>query len=205
VRLVNDAVSGSGAEDPIEDASPATGASARSNEGWLRELMVRYQQGDAAAVETLVTNLSPALLRFCWGAGMSRSDAEDVLQDCWLRIHRGRHTYLPSEPLLPWIFAVARHTRLDAYRRRRRLGTREILVAEGPEPASVAPSPENDVMDLVNRLPDGQREVIVMLKVVGMSLEEVAAATASTAGAIKQKAHRAYAALRRMLEAGSSV
>ena len=200
VRLVNDVLSPSGTENRIEGTAPA-----RHNEGWLRELMVRYQQGDAAAVETLVTNLSPALLRFCWGAGMSRSDAEDVLQDCWLRIHRARHTYLPSEPLLPWIFAVARHTRLDAYRRRRRLGTREVLVAEGPEPASVAPSPENDVMDLVNRLPDGQREVIVMLKVVGMSLEEVAGATSSTAGAIKQKAHRAYAALRRMLAGGSSV
>ena len=136
---------------------------------------------------------------------MSRSDAEDLLQDCWLRIHRARHTYLSSEPLLPWIFAVARHTRLDAYRRRRRIGAREVLVAEGPEPASAAPPPENDVMDLVNRLPDSQREVIVMLKVVGMSLEEVAAATSSTVGAIKQKAHRAYAALRRMLVAGSKV
>lgn len=195
MRLVNE----------LADASPATSASARPSEGWLRDLMVRYQQGDAAAVEMLVTNLSPALLRFCWGAGMSRSDAEDVLQDCWLRIHRARHTYLSSEPLLPWIFAVARHTRLDAYRRRRRLETREVLIAEGPEPASAALSPENDVMDLVNRLPDGQREVIVMLKVIGMSLEEVAGATSSTAGAIKQKAHRAYAALRRMLAGGSSV
>ena len=136
---------------------------------------------------------------------MSRSDAEDLLQDCWLRIHRARHTYRSSEPLLPWIFAVARHTRLDAYRRRRRLGSREVLVAENPEPASPTSPPEHDVMDLVNRLPDGQREVIVMLKVVGMSLEEVAAATSSTAGAVKQKAHRAYAALRRMLAAGSSV
>ena len=205
VRPVNDFISNSGTDNRIADAAPVAGAGARTNEGWLRELMVRYQQGDAAAVETLVANLSPALLRFCWGAGMSRSDAEDLLQDCWLRIHRARHTYLPSEPLLPWIFAVARHTRLDAYRRRRRLGSREVLVAVSPEPASAAPAPESAVMDLVNRLPDGQREVIVMLKVMGMSLEEVAAATSSTVGAIKQKAHRAYAAVRRMLAAGSLV
>jgi RNA polymerase sigma-70 factor (ECF subfamily) len=200
MRLANEAISSSGTEDRVEDTAPS-----RPNEGRLRDLMVRYQQGDPAAVETLVTSLSPALLRFCWGAGMSRSDAEDLLQDCWLRIHRARHTYRSSEPLLPWIFAVARHTRLDAYRRRRRLGSREVLVAENPEPGSPTPPPEHDVMDLVNRLPDGQREVIVMLKVVGMSLEEVAGATSSTAGAVKQKAHRAYAALRRMLAAGSSV
>ena len=175
------------------------GMQANQSEDQLRNLMVRYQQGDAAAVETLVRNLSPALLRFCSGPGMSRPDAEDLLQDCWLRIHRARHTYLPSEPLLPWIFAVARHTRQDAYRRRRRLESREVLVAGTPEPVGSAPAPGSGVMELVNRLPDSQREVIVMLKVVGMSLEEVARATSSTAGAIKQKAHRAYAALRSML------
>jgi RNA polymerase sigma-70 factor (ECF subfamily) len=161
--------------------------------------MVRYQRGDAAAVEALVTNLSPALLRFCSGPGMSRSDAEDLLQDCWLRIHRARHTYLASEPLLPWIFAVARYTRLDAYRHRRRLGSREVPMVGTPEPAAAAPMPGSGLMELVDRLPDGQREVILMLKVVGMSLEEVARATSCTAGAIKQKAHRAYAALRTML------
>lgn len=179
------------------DATP----SVREREDHLRELMVRYQQGDTTAVETLVANLSPSLLRFCSGLGMSSSDAEDLLQDCWLRIHRARHTYLPSEPLLPWIFAVARHARLDAYRRRRRMGSREVLVAATPEPAGGAQAPGSGVMELVNRLPEGQREVIMMLKVVGMSLEEVARATSSTAGAIKQKAHRAYAALRSMLAA----
>jgi len=193
MRLVSDVTSSSGTNDATRGA--------REWEDHLRDLMVRYQQGEAAAVETLVTNLSPTLLRFCSGPGMSCSDAEDLLQDCWLRIHRARHTYLPSEPLLPWIFAVARHARLDAYRRRRRLGSREVLVERIPEPASAVPASGSGVMDLVNRLPDGQREVIVMLKVVGMSLEEVARATASTAGAIKQKAHRAYAALRSMLAA----
>ncbi len=193
VRLVSDVTSSSGANDALQ--------SARQNEDQLRDLMVRYQQGEAAAVETLVTNLSPALLRFCSGPGMSPTDAEDVLQDCWLRIHRARHTYLPAEPLLPWIFAVARHARLDAYRRRRRLGSREVLVAGTPEPANAVPAPGSGVMEVLYRLPDGQRVVFVMLKVVGMSLEEVARATSSTAGAIKQKAHRAYATLRSMLAA----
>ncbi|HYM76424.1 MAG TPA: sigma factor, partial [Candidatus Dormibacteraeota bacterium] len=121
VHLVSDVTSSSGANDGPRAGSRDAMQSAHQSEDQLRDLMVRYQQGDVAAVETLVTNLSPALLRFCSGPGMSPSDAEDVLQDCWLRIHRARHTYLPSEPLLPWIFAVARHTRLDAYRRRRRL------------------------------------------------------------------------------------
>ena len=201
VHLGNDVTCDSEANNPLQAGARDAMESGREAEDQFRALMVRYQQGDAAAVEALVINLSPQLLRFCSGPGMSRSDAEDLLQDCWLRIHRARHTYLPSEPLLPWVFAVARHTRLDAYRRRRRMGSREVLFSETPEPVGVALAPDRGVMELVNRLPDGQREVVMMLKVVGLSLEEVARATSSTAGAVKQKAHRAYAALRKMLTA----
>jgi RNA polymerase sigma-70 factor (ECF subfamily) len=52
---------------------------------------------------------------------------------------------------------------------------------------------------LVAALPVGQREVITMLKVGGLSLEEVARATSSTVGAVKQKVHRAYERLRNIL------
>lgn len=104
---------------------------------------------------------------------------------------------------MPWIYAIARHTRLDAYRKRRRLESREVLVAAVPERfQDAAPEVlrEPDGFDrLIAGLPETQREVLVLLKVSGMSLEEVAKATASTVGAVKQKAHRAYATLRRAL------
>ena len=50
-----------------------------------------------------------------------------------MQIHRSRHTYRRSEPLMPWLFAMARHTRLDGYRKRRRLESRELLVPDIPE------------------------------------------------------------------------
>jgi len=56
--------------------------------------------------------------------------------------------------------------------------------------------------ELLAGLPASQREVLVMLKVSGMSIEEVALATASTAGSVKQKAHRAYVKLRQLLGPG---
>lgn len=170
----------------------------------LRQLMSRYQSGDAEGLEELVRRIAPVLLRYFIGSPASRTDAEDLLQDCWMRIHRSRHTYRPSEPLMPWIFAIARHTRLDGYRRRRRLESRELLVPEIPEhlhSSTPQHSLQQDNFDaLLEKLPDGQRDVILMLKVSGMSLEEVARATSSTVGAVKQKAHRAYLALRRALQ-----
>lgn len=171
----------------------------------LRALMVRYQAGEARAVEELVGRLSPALLRFLSGPQLQVSDAEDILQETWLRIHRARHTYRPSEPLLPWVFAIARHAQLDGFRRRQRRGRHEVLVPEVPEPArgetGTARAP--DILRLLDELPGSQKEVVWMLKVSGMSLEDVARTLGSSVGAIKQKAHRAYSTLRKRLEKGA--
>lgn len=165
--------------------------------------MTRYQRADSDALNELVRRISPPLLRYFGGSQVGRNDAEDMLQDCWIRIHRSRHTYRVSEALMPWIYAIARHTRLDAWRKQRRLESREVLVANVPErlhqTRPEAPREQDGFDRLIASLPDAQRDVIVMLKVSGMSLEEVAKATSSTIGAVKQKAHRAYETLRRAL------
>jgi RNA polymerase sigma-70 factor (ECF subfamily) len=69
----------------------------------LDRWMERYQQADPEAPAALVAALSPALLRFFRSQVASREQADDLVQDTWLRIHRVRHTYRPGEPVLPWI------------------------------------------------------------------------------------------------------
>ena len=121
-----------------------------------------------------------------------------------MRIHKARHTYRPGEPVLPWIFAIARYTGLDSYRKTRRIEFRETQVEVLPEIAA-APPVSQDVAEIdamLGALPESQREVLVMLKVSGMTMEEVARATSSSIGSVKQKAHRAYATLRGALIGG---
>src|SRR5271170_4813219 len=165
--------------------------------------MERYQQADPEAPAVLVSTLSPALLRFFRSQSETPAGAEDLLQDTWLRIHRVRHTYRPGEPVLPWIYAIARRVRVDGYRRSRRIIVHETAMGVLPEqPAESEPQHALPVFEaLVATLPEAQREVITMLKVGGLSLEEVARATSSTVGAVKQKAHRAYEKLRTLLQA----
>jgi RNA polymerase sigma-70 factor (ECF subfamily) len=169
----------------------------------LDRWMERYQQADPDAPATLVGALSPALLRFFKSQVASREQADDLLQETWLRIHRVRHTYRPGEPVLPWIYAIARRVRVDGYRRTRRVTLYEIAMELLPErPAQAADRNAGPAFDtLVAALPEAQREVVTMLKVGGLTLEEVARATSSTVGAVKQKAHRAYERLRKLLQA----
>ncbi len=179
-------------------------AGRREDAELLRRLMIGYQSGDPEATTDLIRRLSPMLLRFLSGPMQTRSQADDMLQECWLRVHRARHTFRPENPLLPWVYAIARHTRIDVYRRRSQIESREYgsedLEASSSKVAEQPSIDRFDIWRLVAQLPQSQQEVVRMLKVTGMSLEEVAGATGSTVGSVKQKAHRAYRKLRTLLE-----
>ncbi len=167
-------------------------------------LMVRYQQGDFAAATVLIDCISPRLHRFFVAQSMSRADADDLLQETWLRIHKVRHTYRPGEPALPWFYAIARHIRVDHYRKSVRAAVNERELEEMSKGGSTirhAAGSAGELEALLAPLSLSQREVITMLKVEGMSLEEVARATSSTVGSVKQKAHRAYKKLREVMGA----
>jgi RNA polymerase sigma-70 factor (ECF subfamily) len=171
-------------------------------DGELEALMVRYQQGDFAAATALVHRLSPQLHRFFAVQFVSRASADDLLQETWLRLHEVRHTYRPGQPVLPWLYAIARHIRVDHYRKAQRTEIREQTLDENfdiPQPAGAGAAKTPDLEAILATLPESQREVIAMLKVAGMSLEEVARATSSSVGSVKQKAHRAYERLRERL------
>jgi RNA polymerase sigma-70 factor, ECF subfamily len=165
----------------------------------LEALMQSYQQSDSEAAAKLVNQLSPQIFQFYLAQVRDRPLAEDLLQDFWLRIHNARRTYRPGEPVLPWIYAIARRVRIDHYRRTKRWREHEMPTEDLPERAAYqhAPPATLPAMDeLLKELPAAQQEVILLLKVSGLSLEEVARATGTSVGAVKQKAHRAYEKLR---------
>ncbi len=164
--------------------------------------MEAYQRADESAATELVRRVSPMLYRSFLAHTRSADVSEDLLQDTWIRVHKARHTYRPPAPVLPWLYSIAEHTRLDGYRRRQRRQGRESALENAPEPASER---TDDVVQrltlqkLMEALPESQRQVLVLLKVSGLSLEEIARIQGATVGAIKLRAHRAYATLRALL------
>jgi RNA polymerase sigma-70 factor (ECF subfamily) len=144
----------------------------------IEHLMARYQQADPVASAALIKLLSPQLYRFFAGRMGTQTDAEDMLQDVWLRIRPVRQTYRPGEPVL--------ETCVD------------VLQEPSVSKDEKACLPRFE--ELVAALPESQREVVTMLKVDGLSIEAVARATSSAVGAVKEKAHRAYERLRKLLE-----
>lgn len=168
----------------------------------LEHLMELYEQADSEATVQLIKALSRTLYRFLASQLGNRSEAEDPLQEVLLKLHKARHTYQRGQAVLPFVFAIARHVRVDDYRKRCRTSMRETTLKDVPEPISDPVSLRSGIPDfktLIAELPDSQREVVIMLKINGLSLEEIARATSSSVGAVKQKARRAYQRLRLLL------
>jgi RNA polymerase sigma-70 factor (ECF subfamily) len=180
----------------------------------LRELMQRYQDGDATAFRELYAIVAPRLLGYLLKMARSRALADDLLQQTFLKVHRARAAYVRGADPLPWIYAIAHRTFIDEARKR----ARSIVQAGGddlPEPGADlrGDSPERRdeprvdaelaraALDALAELPAPQREAVVLTKLEGKSVAEAAEIAGTSVGAMKVRAHRGYEALRRLLGA----
>ena len=75
----------------------------------LRELMREYQSGRFEAFDEIYASIAPALRRYLLSQARDAAKADDLVQETFLQMHRARHTYDPSFPLMPWAMAIARH------------------------------------------------------------------------------------------------
>ncbi len=184
------------------------------------EVMARYCRGDAAAFQRLYGLLAPRILAYLTGLLGDKAAAEDMLQLTFLKVHEARGSYVLGANPIPWIYTIAHRTSLDELRKRKRSRVRLSkdgeLAAEPsahitgvaadahPDPAGQAdslsdPSAAAGALAALAKLPENQRQALILTKVHGRSIADAAMITGSTPGAIKQRAHRAYVTLRQLL------
>jgi RNA polymerase sigma factor (sigma-70 family) len=177
----------------------------------LARLMQRAQAGDSAAYVELLRETTPLLRsdirrrrRF-----LPPQDVEDLVQDVLLSLHVVRATYDPARPFLPWLMAIAHNRMVDGIRRQVRRSAHEVAVEAPPETFAddAANIPEEAYGDpealrlALQRLPQGQRTAIEMVKLREMSLKEASAASGMSVAALKVAVHRGIGALRKALNA----
>lgn len=172
----------------------------------LGHLMVRAQDGDRQAYEDLLTRVSGLVRGFVRRRVGDAAWGDDVVQECLVALHRARHTYDPTRPFAPWLFAIAQNRLVDALRVAKRRVLRELPPESVWPLLARQPEQERDAMraDLrreVAALPDKQRVVIELLKFEELSVREVASRLGMSEANVKVTAHRGYRALRRRVEA----
>jgi RNA polymerase sigma-70 factor (ECF subfamily) len=172
-------------------------------EGDWGALLAAAQAGDADAYRRFLTAALPFVRAVARRRCRSDDQADDVVQDTLLTIHRVRHTYEPGRPVKPWLTAITIRRAIDATRRRGRVGAREVFDPHAYETfADPRANREVDtdapkvVAVLTAGLSQGQREAIELVKVREMSLAEASAVSGQTVTALKVNIHRAIRKMR---------
>lgn len=172
------------------------------------ELIRLAQAGDGAAFGRLYDRYLPSIYRYTYSKTSSRSAAEDLTSETFLRAFRA----IARRPrahlnFAAWLITIARNVVIDHHRSgwsRLAVVTDEVdpQVDEsmGPEQSALASMSTASVRDALTRLPDDQRECLVLRFFAGLSINETAAAMDRTDGAIKQLQFRATNRLRRLIK-----
>lgn len=166
--------------------------------------MASYQAGEFHAFTDLYRLLAPKVRAYLSALTWSREQAEDLLQETFLQVHRSRHTYLPDRPLRPWVFAIARHCFLMECRAFARKRKPEVFPDEAidvPIPPEVETLADRLVVQrALAKLTEEKREALLLHHVWGFSFPEIAGMLGIGTSAAKVRAHRAIRDLRGLLE-----
>lgn len=167
----------------------------------------RSRDGDARALATLYRRHGPGLLEYLNRLLGDRSDAEDVLQETFLRVFEARGRYAGRGRFRSWLFTIATHLARDRHRRRRR---RERLTVEemdrfGPS-GSVDPGSEIEAAELaavvesvLADLPPAYSVTFHLRVREEFTYAEIAAMHGESPGTLRSRVHHTLRRIRRAL------
>jgi RNA polymerase sigma-70 factor (ECF subfamily) len=148
----------------------------------------------------------PALRRYARALTRNADRADDLVQDCIERALRKQGLFRPTGPLQAWLYRVLLNVYRNGLRASRRRGDHLSLDEMVIEPAIPAPQPGRialaEMSRAIDKLPDEQREALLLVALEGVSYEEAAGILEIPAGTLMSRLSRARAALRQLTGMG---
>jgi RNA polymerase sigma factor (sigma-70 family) len=166
--------------------------------------MGAYVAGDAAAFRVIFERYAPLLMRAMLRELYVREEANDLVQQTFLQLHRARLDFDAGQKLKPWIFTIAMNLKREYFRKKKRRPERSFDAESMAEPAVEAlgaarVDARRTLSRVMGDLPADQREVIELHWFDGLEFPEVATVVGASVSAVKVRAHRGYVRLRQAL------
>lgn len=179
------------------------------------ELAARAAERDVAAIRMITTRNNQRLFRAAWSVVRNESDAEEVVQEAYLKAFGKMASFTGKSSLSTWLTRIVLNTALDrlrmAQRRKTDLISQDVAVLDAyRESHSLAlSSPEHALMrqelavslqHAIGQLKEEYRSVFVLRDLEGMSVEETAQALSLSTDVVKTRLSRARKKLRELLQ-----
>ena len=168
----------------IADSAPAKRP---IDEAWLSQIA----SGDMDALQRLYDAVGNQVYGFALSLVRHPQDAEDVLQETFLRIHAHAPRYRPQGKPLAWIFTIARHVALDKKRRRPPVQSLSDAV-EAVDLSAVERADHRLLLDsLLNHLSEEDRQILILHAAIGLTFREVATVVGKPLNTVLSRYRRA--------------
>jgi RNA polymerase sigma factor (sigma-70 family) len=152
------------------------------------ELVQRYLSGDYASLEILIHRYKDKIFSYIFMTVKNYHLAEDIFQDTFIKVVRSLNLgkYTDNGKFISWVMRIAHNLIIDHYRREKNLNTFSNDASEIDHFNSPKFSDENiedfmineqilnEVRELVEELPDDQKQVVIMRHYLGLSFKEIA-------------------------------
>jgi RNA polymerase sigma-70 factor, ECF subfamily len=164
-------------------------------------LLSRCRQGDALAWEALVRRYQARIYGFALHYLRDPEDARDAAQDVFIKMYRHLGTFRDGRTFVPWMLRLARNGCIDRIRSRQaRPHDCPVSAGEAAEHASLAPSPEDSLLEEARRsllyraletLTAANREIVQLKDLEQLKLEDISTRLGLPLGTVKSRSNRA--------------
>ncbi len=176
-------------------------------------LIARFQDGDEYAFNLLVKRYKDPLMNFVFRFVGNRTDAEDIVQETFLRLYKNKHYYKEIAKFSTWIYTIAGNLAKTELRKRKRRNMFSInnfmqtdkdydLPDKGVTPDRHANTiiTDNIIQGAIDKLSPKFRQVILLRDVQGFSYEEISQIVDIPLGTVKSRVNRARLRLQQELK-----
>ena len=177
------------------------------------DLIEKFQRGDIYAYELIVKRYKDQLLNFVYRFLGNQEEAEDVVQETFLRVYRNRHAYQRVAKFSTWIYTIAGNLARTELRRRNRrrifslsnmgVDDKEYEISDefsSPEKHTNTVLSEEIIQKEINKLSPKFREVIILRDIQELSYEEISKIIRVPIGTVKSRVNRARLRLQSRLK-----
>ncbi len=168
------------------------------------ELIARFQQGDNYAFDLLVKRYKDPLMNFVFRFVGEKEEAEDIVQETFLRLFKNKHYYREIAKFSTWIYTIAGNlakTELRRRRRRKLLSISAFMSSEkdydipdedsNPEKETNTVVTDKIIQKAIDKLSPKFKQVIILRDIQGFSYEEIAEIVGIPLGTVKSRVNRA--------------
>lgn len=176
-----------------------------------KRLVALVVEGDRMAFEYLFDRYRDAIRRLFVQRTGNDDDADDLLQETFIKVYMNIHRYSAEYTFGQWIYTIARNTFIDFVRKRQ--DDLSIDDRFSTPPASSAPTPEERVINIQQRtqleaymeqMPADYRRLVELRFFEELSYEEIAGKLSIPLGTVKTRIHRARERLCRLITEGDA-